>query len=150
MFSKLTISQKLLLSLLLVALPPLIGLGFSIYWLANQNDRLSIFLIFIAVATFLLIILFSWLINRQYLSSIRKINKGLRKIQDGEITNLEQLPDLGNQDEFGELEHGYNQFVELLKSETLKDEALRISEERLNLVIQAANKYRIFYKSSPG
>ncbi len=78
-------------------------------------------------------------IRNSYLEPIRKMTLGIQRLEKDKSIQPPSVVEKGLGSEIVDLVRGYNRFLNLLKLEDKREAALRSSEERYELVIQAAN-----------
>ena len=87
----------------------------------------------------ILIVILTWIFYRKYLKPVKNVAQGLNAIRQQNLDELKPLDSNSNTGEMGDLIKGYNDYLTIVKSGSLKEKALRQSEERFGLAIRGAN-----------
>lgn len=89
--------------------------------------------------SFLLVALAIWIFTRNILTPIREVIRGYQQLENDEL-DLEKRLEVRSADEIGELTRWFNSFLDNLESRRRSEAALRESEHRYELVVNASHE----------
>lgn len=92
--------------------------------------------VWLLLISFLVVGLAAWFFSRNIVQPIRDVIGGYQTLHEGALDSTQRLPVRSN-DEIGELVQWYNSFLDNLALQKVSEDALRVSEERYALVINA-------------
>lgn len=141
--SKNTLTNKFILLLSIFILLPLFLMVSSLLLIRMRFvldiNAVLISLIAAILLAAALIFIATLTVRNSYLEPIRKMTMGMQNLENDKSAQPQPITDSGLGGEILDLVHGYNKFLDLLKLDEKRAAALLSSEERYELVIQAAN-----------
>ena len=135
--SKLKITYKTILHLLILGILPIMIVSIFITWIYN-NQSLSKLLIIVFFIFGFLIILFALLLNKFLINPINEVAKNIKEISTDDFFPLTQIDESPYQGEIKELLSSYNILVQNQKLKLEKEKILSEQAKRIDLAIHGS------------
>ncbi|HSM23430.1 MAG TPA: EAL domain-containing protein [Anaerolineaceae bacterium] len=135
--SKFKITYMTILHLLIVGIFPIMIISILITWFYD-NQLLSKILIIISLVFFLLVLLFTLLLNKYLITPIKVVAKNISEISSDEISPPTEIDESPYQGEVKELLSSYNIFVQNQNQKIEKEKILLEQSKRIDTAIHGS------------